>query len=236
MKVKEDVKKLIDELVGSYEGLIREKLDGIAHDKNLCLYGKQDSRYLKGVAAKAKKFWIPVRWFDCPPPPRPYEPFLVDLESFKEEHVVVVPGYEDFDLDDIGIGSEDYISCTAEACVAILRRIAELEGKRICIIGRGHAVQRLADALLHGYDATVTVCHSKTKELREIVATADIVINSAPRLNPYRDVGFKVDRILLDISGALCDWEDSNLLTYIGPREIGRVNTAIVLNRFADVI
>jgi methylenetetrahydrofolate dehydrogenase (NADP+)/methenyltetrahydrofolate cyclohydrolase len=158
------------------------------------------------------------------------------LECFKDDPVVVDPREGSFDVDNISPYCEDYLSCTAEACVAILLQFVELSGKHICIIGRGHAVQMLRDALLHGYDATVTVCHSKTKNLREIAATADIVINSAPRLNPYRDVGFKVDRILLDISGALCDWEDSNLLTYIGPREIGRVNTAIVLNRFADVM
>ena len=234
--MKEDVKKLIDELVDEIDDCTQDSLDfsQSAHTTNLCLFGKRDSRYLKGVAAKAKKFWVPVRWFDCPPPLRPDEPFLVDLESFKGENLILNPDDEEMDLDCVYYG--DRLSCTAEACLDILKRATTLSGKHVCIIGRGHAVQMLRDALLHGYDATVTICHSKTKELREIVATADIVINSAPRLNPYRDVGFKVDRILLDISGALCDWEDSNLLTYIGPREIGRVNTAIVLNRFAGVI
>lgn len=234
MKVNEDVKKLIDELVGEIDTYTRKWLAYEVHMKNLCLYGKRDSRYLKGVAAKAKKFCIPVRWFDCPPPQRPDEPFLVDLESFDDESLYYYPVPPGLDLDCTRL--RDQLSCTADACLDILRHITTLRGKHICIIGRGHSVKRLGHRLLHNYDATVTVCHSKTENLREIVATADIVINSAPRLNPYSDVGFKLNRILLDISGALCDWEDSNLLTYIGPREIGRVNTAIVLNRFADVM
>ena len=232
--MKEDVKKLIDEIVDELDTETRKGLAYEEHMNHLCLYGKRDSRYLKGVAAKAKKFWIPVRWFDCPPPQHPEEPYLVDLESFDSENLYCDPVFPGLDLD--CMRRRDQLSCTADACLDILRHITTLRGKHVCVIGRGHAVQMLRDHLLHNYDATVTVCHSKTENLREIVSSADIVVNSAPRLNPYSDVGFKLNRVLLDISGALCDWEDSNLLTYVGPREIGRVNTAIVLNRFADVM
>lgn len=233
--MKEDVKKLIDELVDEIDDVTRDDLGLSAHETNLCLYGKRDSRYLNGVAAKAKKLWIPVRWFECPPPLHPDEPYLVDLESFPGGVPFTNPEHCTLDLDCVSINNDDTDSCTAEACFSILRRVCDLAGKHVCIIGRGHAVQMLASRLLYSADATVTVCHSKTENLREIVATADIIVNSAPRLNPYRDVGFRLNRVLLDISGALCDWEDSNMLTYVGPREIGRVNTAIVLNRFANV-
>ena len=234
--MKEDVKKLIDEIVDELDTETRKGLAYEEHMNHLCLFGKRDSRYLKGVAAKAKKFWIPVRWFDCPPPTDPGAAYLVDGESYPlSENGSTDPAYPRHDLDRTGIDNESHLSCTAEACLEILDHIPGTEGKHVCIIGRGHAVQMLGNALLYRTDCTVTVCHSKTENLREVVATADIVINSAPRLNPYTDVGFKLNRILLDISGALSDWEDSNLLTYIGPREIGRVNTSVVLNRFANM-
>lgn len=221
--------ELIDELVADLDERTRVALEGRAHETAIHLYGSRESRYLKGIAGKAKKFCVPVRWFDCPPPLHPEEPFIADTESIPEEYCVCIPGDRTLDLDCIG---QEGLSCTAEACMYILRALRAVEGKHVCIIGRGHAVKKMATRLVY-CDATVTVCHSKTENLREIVMGADVLVNSAPKLHPYYDVGFKLGRVLLDISGGLHDWKDSNLITYIGSQDIGRLNTSLVLNRFA---
>lgn len=193
----------------------------------LSLFGSRKSRYLKGVNAKARKFRVPVRWFDCPLPIHFREgSFIVDKEELKIEDWDCPAVY---DLDNV---FHHGLSCTAMACGMILDSLGPVAGKNVCIIGRGHAVKGLADALVAA-DATVTICHSKSENLREIVMGADVLVNSAPKLHPYYGVGFKLGRVLLDISGSLCDWENSNIITYIGPQEIGRLNTALALNRFA---
>ena len=227
----DDIKGLVDELVDEIDGDTAERLNGNDHFQDLCLYGSRESRYLKGIAAKARQFDIAVRWFDCPPPTHPDGPYIVDVESFGNSNLYRIPAVRSYDLD---CTSGDYLSCTAEACLELLNRLADVTGKHVCIIGRGHAVQRLRDNLLYA-NATVTVCHSKTANMREVAATAEIVVNSAPRLHAYCDVGFKLRRIILDISGALKEWEDCELLTYVGPREIGRLNTALTLNRLAHI-
>jgi len=193
----------------------------------LLLYGQKDSRYLKGVAAKAKGFGLAVRWFDCPPPILPGVPYVVDQESFPCGDYPVTPVSRGFDLD---CGDTPGMSCTAEAVSRIIKALAG-EHPHVCIIGRGHAVKGLAEDLLR-QDCTVTVCHSKTRNLQCASYYADIIVNSAPGA----EFGYGVcgpGNLILDLGGGLSRWEHSSLVTYIGPRDIGRLNTSILLNRFA---
>lgn len=193
----------------------------------LSLFGSRKSRYLKGVNAKARKFRVPVRWFDCPLPIHFREgSFIVDKEELKIEEW---DGPAAYDLDNV---FHPGMSCTAMACAAILDALGPVAGKNVCIIGRGHAVKGLADALVAA-DATVTVCHSKTKSLLDATYNADVVINATPGTHPLYDITKSVGNVVLDISGSLDAWKGSGLLTYVGPQEIGRLNTALALNRFA---
>lgn len=193
----------------------------------ISLFGSRESRYLKGVNAKARKFRIPVRWFDCPLPEHFGEGrFVVDRESGCPENW---DGNAAYDLDNLFFPG---LSCTAMACGTILDALGSIAGKNVCLIGRGHAVKGLADALVAA-DATVTICHSKTKSLLDATYNADVIVNAAPDTRPLYDITKNVGSVVLDISGSLDRWNDSGLLTYIGPRDIGRLNTSLVLNRFA---
>lgn len=221
--------ELIDKLVADLDERTRVALEGRAHETAIHLYGSRESRYLKGIAGKAKKFWVPVRWFDCPPPLYPDHPFIADTESIPEEYCVCIPEDKTLDLDCIG---QSGLSCTAEACMYILRALNAMEGKHVCIIGRGHAVKHLANRLLYR-NATVMVCHSKTRDLLSCTYWADVIVNGAPGTQPLSDVTRSRNSVVLDISGSLSSWENSNIMTYIGPRDIGRLNTSLVLNRFA---
>lgn len=193
----------------------------------LSLFGSRNSRYLKGVNAKARKFRIPVRWFDCPLPIHFHEGFfIVDKEELKIEDW---DGPAAYDLDNV---FHPGMSCTAMACAAILDAMGPVAGKNVCIIGRGHAVKGLADALVAA-DATVTICHSKTTSLLDATYNANVIINAAPNTHPLYDITKSVGSVVLDVSGSLDAWNGSGLLTYVGPQEIGRLNTALALNRFA---
>jgi 5,10-methylene-tetrahydrofolate dehydrogenase/methenyl tetrahydrofolate cyclohydrolase len=69
------------------------------------------------------------------------------------------------------------IPCTPAGCIEMLQRSGvEMSGKNAVVIGRSNIVGMPVAALLQSCDATVTVCHSRTKNMADIVRTADIVI------------------------------------------------------------
>lgn len=213
---------IVDELVRKVDKDTAEKM---TPGKVLHLYGSKGSRYLKGVKAKAEKMGAAVQWLTCPPPVILGVPYVVDKESYADEESYVIP---DNRRDDLDCTDTDGLSCTAEACLWILQKLKAMDGKNVCVIGRGHAVQRLTDALL-GQDATVTVCHSKTKDPTWPALWADVIVNSAPTTQPIPTS----DAIVLDISGGMERWSDCNVIHYFGPRDIGRLNTALLINRLA---
>jgi methylenetetrahydrofolate dehydrogenase (NADP+) / methenyltetrahydrofolate cyclohydrolase len=75
------------------------------------------------------------------------------------------------------LGYEGFLPTTAHAAVEILKRSGiEIEGKRAVVIGRSNVVGKPAAILLVREHATVTVCHSKTRDLASVVKQAEIVV------------------------------------------------------------
>jgi methylenetetrahydrofolate dehydrogenase (NADP+)/methenyltetrahydrofolate cyclohydrolase len=111
------------------------------------------------------------------------------------------------------LGYEGFLPTTAHAAVEILKRSGiEIEGKRAVVIGRSNVVGKPAAILLLREHATVTVCHSRTRDLAGAVRGADIVVVAAGKpglvtgemLKPGAvvvDVGINVvgDRIVGDV-------------------------------------
>src|SRR6478736_2224021 len=80
------------------------------------------------------------------------------------------------------LGYDGFLPATAHASVEILRRSGiEIEGRDAVVIGRSAVVGMPAAFLLVKEDATVTVCHSRTRDLAAHVARADIVVVAAGR-------------------------------------------------------
>lgn len=88
-----------------------------------------------------------------------------------------VDGFTAESLGRLITGEEGFLSCTPGGIVYLLKNYGiELKGKKAVIIGRSKIVGKpLALALLNE-DCTVTVCHSKTQNLKEITKTADILV------------------------------------------------------------
>jgi methylenetetrahydrofolate dehydrogenase (NADP+)/methenyltetrahydrofolate cyclohydrolase len=77
------------------------------------------------------------------------------------------------------IGLSAYLPATPFGIVELIKRYGiETSGKKCIVIGRSNIVGRPVSILLSqkGMDATVTVVHSRTKNIKEIVSTADIII------------------------------------------------------------
>jgi methylenetetrahydrofolate dehydrogenase (NADP+)/methenyltetrahydrofolate cyclohydrolase len=78
------------------------------------------------------------------------------------------------------LGYDGFLPATAHAAVEILRRSAiEIEGRRAVVIGRSAVVGMPAAFLLVGENATVTVCHSHTRDLGRHVKDAEIIVVAA---------------------------------------------------------
>ena len=77
------------------------------------------------------------------------------------------------------LGEETFIPCTPESILTLLKSYnVQLEGKEVVIIGRSNIVGKPTFQLLLNQNATVTICHSKTKNLQEICKRADVLMEN----------------------------------------------------------
>lgn len=90
-----------------------------------------------------------------------------------------VDGFHPVNVGNMVIGIDAFVSATPAGIVDLLQRYnIEISGKNVVVLGRSNIVGRPMSVLLSqkGMDATVTVCHSRTKNLPEVVKQADIII------------------------------------------------------------
>ncbi|MBN2667895.1 MAG: bifunctional 5,10-methylene-tetrahydrofolate dehydrogenase/5,10-methylene-tetrahydrofolate cyclohydrolase [Bacteroidales bacterium] len=90
-----------------------------------------------------------------------------------------VDGFHPVNVGKMVIGLDAFISATPAGIVDLLERYKiSTSGKNVVVLGRSNIVGRPMSVLLSqkGQDATVTVCHSRTKNLKEITKQADIII------------------------------------------------------------
>ncbi|MBP5528829.1 MAG: bifunctional methylenetetrahydrofolate dehydrogenase/methenyltetrahydrofolate cyclohydrolase FolD [Lachnospiraceae bacterium] len=88
-----------------------------------------------------------------------------------------VDGFHPINVGRLSIGEKGFVSCTPAGIIQLLKRSnVEIEGKECVIIGRSNIVGKPMSMLMLRENATVTVCHSRTKNLREVTKRADILI------------------------------------------------------------
>lgn len=88
-----------------------------------------------------------------------------------------VDGFHPVSVGRLWIGEKGFLSCTPAGIIQLLKRSGiSLEGKECVVIGRSNIVGKPMTALLLRENATVTVAHSRTRNLKEITRRADIVI------------------------------------------------------------
>lgn len=88
-----------------------------------------------------------------------------------------VDGFHPVSVGRLWIGEKGFLSCTPAGIIQLLKRSGiAIEGKECVVIGRSNIVGKPMAALLLRENATVTVAHSRTKELKEIARRADILI------------------------------------------------------------
>lgn len=88
-----------------------------------------------------------------------------------------VDGFHPMSVGALSIGQPGYVSCTPAGIIQLLKRSGiTIEGKECVVIGRSNIVGKPMAMLLLRENGTVTVCHSRTKDLREVCRRADILV------------------------------------------------------------
>ena len=88
-----------------------------------------------------------------------------------------VDGFHPVNLGRLVSGRPGLVACTPAGCMEILRRNdIQIEGANAAVLGRSDIVGKPMALLLMHANATVTICHSKTRNLPEVVRRADIVV------------------------------------------------------------
>lgn len=88
-----------------------------------------------------------------------------------------VDGFHPQSVGALSIGQKGFVSCTPAGIIQLLKRSGiEIEGKECVVIGRSNIVGKPMAMLLLRENGTVTVCHSRTKNLKEITKRADILV------------------------------------------------------------
>lgn len=99
-----------------------------------------------------------------------------------------------------GISDSYHIACTARGVLdLILTAQQDISSKHAVIIGRSNIVGRPLAALLLQNDCTVTIAHSKTKSLKALTSSADIVISAMGRPKSLTKEYFNKDAIVIDV-------------------------------------
>ncbi len=140
-----------------------------------------------------------------------------------------------------------YPPCTPEACLAILDHYdIPCEGKNIVVIGRSLVVGKPVSMMLLKKNATVTICHTRTKNICDIAKKADIIIAACGREGVVGSDYVREGQIVIDVGinvnalGKLCGDVDYTAVEPIVsaitpvPGGVGRVTTAILMKHVVD--
>lgn len=136
-----------------------------------------------------------------------------------------------------------YAPCTAEAVIETLDYYGyDLAGMNVAVVGRSLVIGKPVSMMLQARNATVTMCHTRTRDLASVCKRADMVVVAAGHANTLGasavskgqviiDVGINWDSKLNRICGDVAFDEVEPLVTAITPvpRGIGSVTTAILV-------
>mmetsp|Transcript_16365 Transcript_16365/g.28727 ORF Transcript_16365/g.28727 Transcript_16365/m.28727 type:complete len:551 (+) Transcript_16365:69-1721(+) len=113
------------------------------------------------------------------------------------------------------------VPCTPAGCIELLQRAGvEVAGKNAVVLGRSNIVGMPVSQLLQSMDATVTVCHSRTKDMVSYVRNADIVVAAIGKAEFVRGDWLKPGCVVIDVGINSVDDATKKL----GYRLVGDVN------------
>lgn len=136
-----------------------------------------------------------------------------------------VDGFHPVNVGRLAAGRPTFVPCTPAGILELLvREGVELRGANACVIGRSHIVGRPVAQLLLQQDATVTICHSRTRDLVEHTRQADVLVVAAGRAGLVRGEHIKPGAVVVDVGmNRLTD--EAEAREFFGERAAERVET-----------
>lgn len=111
-----------------------------------------------------------------------------------------VDGFHPINVGKMMIGEDAYLPCTPHGIIELIKRTGtEIKGKHAVVVGRSNIVGKPVSMLLLREHATVTICHSKTKNLQEITKQADILIAAVGRAQMLTEEYVSANTVVIDV-------------------------------------
>jgi len=158
-----------------------------------------------------------------------------------------VDGFHPMSVGALSIGQKGFVSCTPAGVIQLLKRTGiEISGKECVVIGRSNIVGKPMGMLLLRENATVTICHSKTKDLKEVCKRADILVAAVGKPKMIDHEYIKEGAVVIDVgihrmeNGKLCgdvDYDDvegiCSAITPV-PGGVGPMTIAMLMNNCVE--
>lgn len=152
-----------------------------------------------------------------------------------------VDGLTCYNVGNLSLGNECLVSCTPLGIMELLKEYkVDLSSKNVCIVGRSNLVGKPLIQLLLREDATVSVCHSKSYDIKHFTSFADVLIVAAGHANLITKDMVKDNAVIIDVginkendvlSGDVCFDEvikKASLITPV-PGGVGPMTVACLL-------
>jgi len=131
-----------------------------------------------------------------PLPPQIDERFIITRISPDKD----VDGFHPINTGRLAIGLHGFVPCTPLGCLKLLQaELGDLAGKEAVVIGRSNIVGKPMALLLLRESCTVTVAHSKTRDLPEVVRRADIMVAAVGRPEMVKGDWLKPGATVIDV-------------------------------------
>ena len=109
-------------------------------------------------------------------------------------------GFHPYNVGRLAIGKPTFQPCTPYGVMIMLEEIGyDLTGKEVVVVGRSNIVGKPVALMCLAKHATVTVCHSRTKDLADVVRRADVVIAAVGRAEMVKGDWIKPGAVVIDV-------------------------------------
>lgn len=160
-----------------------------------------------------------------------------------------VDGFNSRSVGALCIGQPGFVSCTPAGIIQLLKRSGiEIAGKQCVVIGRSNIVGKPMALLLLGENGTVTIAHSKTKNLKAVTRQADILVVAIGKPGMITKEYVKEGAVVIDVgihrneNNKLCgdvDYEDvaplCSAITPV-PGGVGPMTIAMLMNNCVESV
>ncbi len=111
-----------------------------------------------------------------------------------------VDGFTSINIGNLLLGKPCVVSCTPQGIITMLKSAnIELAGKNAVVVGRSNIVGKPISLLLLKENCTVTICHSKTKDIEKICSNADILIAALGKAQFVKENMVKEGAVVVDV-------------------------------------